>query len=103
MVRTVIYNASVLALDEDDTFHYPGTVEFEDDRISKIYGGSPSVDNPSTDVIWVDGTDKLIMPGLIDLHFHTSIAKVSVPYDHFKPTRLTLRRDMATDCHYGNF
>lgn len=41
MVRTVIYNATILALDEDDTFHYPGTIEIEDDKISKIYGGSP--------------------------------------------------------------
>jgi adenine deaminase len=78
MVRTVIYNASVLALDEDDTFYYPGTVEFEDDRITKIYGGSPAIETERTDVIWLDGKDKLIMPGLIDLHFHTSIAKVKL-------------------------
>lgn len=76
MVRTIIHNASVLALDENDTFHYPGTVEFEDDKISKIYAGSPPHETEDSDVIWIDGTDKLVMPGLIDLHFHTSIAKV---------------------------
>lgn len=77
MSRIIIYNASILTLDDDDTFYYPGTVEVEGDRIAKIYAGNPNpsvFDDPSVTVL--DGTDKLVMPGLVDLHFHTSIAKV---------------------------
>lgn len=77
MTRTVIYNASVLTLDDEDRFYFPGTVEIEGDRILRIHAGSPSDEvrqDPS--VTLIDGTDKLVMPGFVDLHFHTSVAKV---------------------------
>lgn len=77
MTRTVIYNASILTLDNDDSFYYPGTVEIEDDRISKVYSGNPGNEILSdSSITLLDGTDKLVMPGLVDLHFHTSVAKV---------------------------
>lgn len=77
MARIIIYNTTILTLDDQDNFHYPGTVEVEGDRITKVYDGSPSdalLQDPS--VTLLDGTDKLVMPGLVDLHFHTSVAKV---------------------------
>ncbi|TPX06984.1 uncharacterized protein E0L32_011129 [Thyridium curvatum] len=76
MVRTIIYNASILTLDVADSFYYPGTVEIENDRIIKVYSGKPgdeTLNDPSA--VLLDGTDKLVMPGLVDLHFHTSVAK----------------------------
>jgi 5-methylthioadenosine/S-adenosylhomocysteine deaminase len=77
MARIVISNASVLTLDEDDNFYYPGTVEIEGDRITKVYAGAPSADaDKDASATFIDGTDKLVMPGLVDLHFHTSVAKV---------------------------
>ncbi|EFX04857.1 n-ethylammeline chlorohydrolase [Grosmannia clavigera kw1407] len=60
MSRIVIYNTTVLTLDDEDTFYYPGTVEIVNDRIAGVYGGSPSAESltdPTTTVI--DGTDKL--------------------------------------------
>lgn len=77
MSRLIIYNASILTLDDHDTFYYPGTVEIEGQFISKVYAGNPVQslrDDPS--ITFLDGTDKLVMPGLVDLHFHTSVAKV---------------------------
>lgn len=77
MSRIIIYNATVLALDDKDTFHYPGTVEIEGDRITAVYGGAPSNEVLSdASITAIDGTDKLVMPGFVDLHFHTSVAKV---------------------------
>ncbi|UPL03180.1 hypothetical protein LCI18_014114 [Fusarium solani-melongenae] len=76
MSRLIIYNASILTLDDHDTFYYPGTVEIEGQFISKVYAGNPDQslrDDPS--ITFLDGTDKLVMPGLVDLHFHTSVAK----------------------------
>lgn len=78
MGRTVITNASILTLDENDTFFYPGYLEI---RNSQIYSLGPfshdfqptTYDDGETTII--DGTDKLVMPGLVDLHFHTSVAK----------------------------
>lgn len=71
----IIHNATILTLDDNDSFYYPGTVEIKDDRIVRVYAGDPDpgFDDASTTVI--DGTDKLVMPGLVDLHFHTSVAK----------------------------
>ena len=78
MSKIVIYNASILTLDDDDTFYYPGTIEIDGDRISKVYGGDPSNELRTSDqsITFLDGTDKLVMPGLVALHFHTSVAKV---------------------------
>lgn len=76
--RIIITNATILTLDGQDTFLYPGVLEIRDDRIYDIREGSTALlddDYGPTEVI--DGTDKLVMPGLVDLHFHTSIAKVS--------------------------
>lgn len=75
--RIIIENATILTLDAKDTFLYPGVLEIRDDRIHDIREGTAADQddyNGETEVI--DGTDKLVMPGLIDLHFHTSIAKV---------------------------
>lgn len=74
--RLIIQNVSVLTLDEVDSFYFPATVVIEDDLISRIFEGGqqmPLQDDTPTDLI--DGTDKLLMPGLVDLHFHTSVAK----------------------------
>lgn len=75
--RIIITNATILTLDDQDTFLYPGILEIRDDRIYNIRQGSTATEddyNGATEII--DGTDKLVMPGLVDLHFHTSIAKV---------------------------
>lgn len=74
--RLVIQNVSVLTLDEVDSFYFPATVIVEDDLISHISESEQQVplqdDMPTA---FIDGTDKLLMPGLVDLHFHTSVAK----------------------------
>ncbi|OJD31422.1 cytosine deaminase [Diplodia corticola] len=74
MSRIVIRNASILTLDDKDTFLYPATLVIQDDRIVDMFEGEKDTasDTPTT---IIDGTDKLVMPGLIDLHFHTSVAK----------------------------
>lgn len=84
MSRIVIYNATVLTLDDEDNFYFPGTVEIAGDSIASIYGGNPTAEvlsDPS--VTCIDGTDKLVMPGLVDLHFHTSVAKVIITGSEF--------------------
>ncbi len=81
MSRIIVQNATILTLDDKNTFYYPGTIEIRDDKIYSIgewfkdvvqeeYVGKTTI---------IDGTDKLVMPGLVDLHFHTSVAKVRSP------------------------
>ncbi|KAJ4414935.1 hypothetical protein N0V82_007648 [Gnomoniopsis sp. IMI 355080] len=74
--RILITNATILTLDAQDTFIYPGVLEIRNDRIYSIYSGTvASKDDYDGETEVIDGTDKLVMPGLVDLHFHTSIAK----------------------------
>ncbi|KAL1649615.1 hypothetical protein SLS58_001672 [Diplodia intermedia] len=71
MSRIVIRNASILTLDDDDTLLYPATLVIENDRIVDMFEGEKDLTS-ATPTTTIDGTDKLVMPGLIDLHFHTS-------------------------------
>ncbi|KKY27773.1 putative 5-methylthioadenosine s-adenosylhomocysteine deaminase n1 [Diplodia seriata] len=77
MSRIVIRNASILTLDDDDTFLYPATLVIENDRIVDMFeeGEKDPTSTSTIPTTTIDGTDKLIMPGLVDLHFHTSVAK----------------------------
>lgn len=74
--RLIIQNASVLTLDDQNNFYFPATVTIEDDAITSISEGSPPhIQDDAAPTTIIDGTDKLLMPGLVDLHFHTSVAK----------------------------
>lgn len=80
MTRIVIQNATILTLDDQDTFFYPGIIEIRDDKIFSIrdYSAGIAIDEYGGETSIIDGTDKLVMPGLVDLHFHTSVAKVFI-------------------------
>ena len=76
MSRILVQNATILTLDDEDTFYYPGEIEIRDDKIFRISSSSEGLQEEyAGKTIVIDGTDKLVMPGLVDLHFHTSVAK----------------------------
>ncbi|KAM0818415.1 putative Amidohydrolase-related domain-containing protein [Seiridium cardinale] len=76
MRRIIIKNATILSLDDQDSFFYPGYLEIREDRIWKLGQWTEDiVEQYDGDTQIIDGTDKLVMPGMVDLHFHTSIAK----------------------------
>ncbi|MFC3059005.1 amidohydrolase family protein [Paenirhodobacter populi] len=74
MSRLILKNGMVLTLDEAGTYHEEGSVIIEADRITAIVPGHDSVAPQAGDRV-IDATDKIIMPGLIDLHYHTAIGK----------------------------
>ncbi|KAK4705554.1 hypothetical protein P7C70_g636, partial [Phenoliferia sp. Uapishka_3] len=76
MGRIVIENVSILTLDDQDRFINRGALVMEGSNISQV------VDRPTLEEAerrqgdtLIDGTDKVAMPGLVDLHFHTACAK----------------------------
>jgi len=71
--RIVIRNAMVLALDDADTYLEHGAIVIDDDRISWV-GPDAAASTEGADTV-IDATDKILMPGLTDLHFHTAIGK----------------------------
>lgn len=71
--RIVIKNAMVLTLDDADSYHESGHVVIEGDRIVAVGAGSPPKGGADDTVI--DASGKLVMPGLVDLHYHTALGK----------------------------
>ncbi|WP_144713695.1 amidohydrolase [Curtobacterium pusillum] len=72
MNRLVIRNGMVLTLDEAGTYLERGTVVITGDRITEVTA-SDVTPQPGDEMI--DATDKIVMPGLIDLHYHTALGK----------------------------
>ncbi|MQT15478.1 amidohydrolase family protein [Segnochrobactrum spirostomi] len=74
MSRLIIRNGMILTLDEAGTYHERGGLVIEGNEIKTIFAGDPPVAVGPDDIV-IDATDKIVMPGLIDLHYHTAIGK----------------------------
>ncbi|CAF1627574.1 unnamed protein product [Adineta ricciae] len=72
--RLIIKNASVLTLDQNNNYHTNATVIIENGRFTQIFPDGTHFESTSNDQT-IDATGKLLMPALVDLHFHTAIAK----------------------------
>jgi 5-methylthioadenosine/S-adenosylhomocysteine deaminase len=73
-VKTVLRNARVLVMDDADTELPCASVVVEDACITAVIAGDrPAVGLPSDDVREIDAAGKLLMPGLINAHFHSSV------------------------------
>ena len=72
--RIVIRNGIVLTMNDLDDVHSGGDVLIEGDRIVEV-SSEPLADSLTEGAEVVDATDKIVMPGLVDLHYHTAMAK----------------------------
>jgi 5-methylthioadenosine/S-adenosylhomocysteine deaminase len=70
--RIIIRNGVVVTLNDADDVHFGGTVVVEGDRITQV-GEDGSVPLDGAKVI--DATDRIVMPGLVDFHYHTALGK----------------------------
>jgi 5-methylthioadenosine/S-adenosylhomocysteine deaminase len=70
--RTTIANGTVVTLDDDDQVLVGGTVVIDDDLITYV---GPAEGAPRPEGTVIDATGKAVLPGLVDLHYHTAIAK----------------------------
>jgi 5-methylthioadenosine/S-adenosylhomocysteine deaminase len=69
----IIRNGIVLTLNDADDVHFGGTVVIDGDHITTVAGDSEDVQVDPGRAI--DATGKIVMPGLIDLHYHTALGK----------------------------
>ena len=64
----------ILTLDSVGTYFERGTLIIDGDRIVSVNDGAvPVMDQPGDKAI--DAADKIVMPGLVDLHYHTALGK----------------------------
>jgi 5-methylthioadenosine/S-adenosylhomocysteine deaminase len=71
--RLIIRNGTVLTLNDDNDVLFGGTVVIDGDRIASVAGPEEAIGTNGATVI--DATGKVVMPGLIDLHYHTALGK----------------------------
>jgi len=69
----VIRGGTVLTLNDADEVHFGGTVVIEGDRIARVAAAGETVDAAGAREI--DAAGKIVMPGLVDLHYHTALGK----------------------------
>jgi 5-methylthioadenosine/S-adenosylhomocysteine deaminase len=70
----VINGGTVLTVNDADDVHFGGHVVLDGDRIAAVGAGDyPGGPEAGTEVI--DATGMIVMPGLVDLHYHTAIGK----------------------------
>ena len=74
--RIIIKNGTVVTMNDADDVIFGGTVVIEDDRIVDVGTAAEVSARQSEDGARViDATDKAVLPGLIDLHYHTALGK----------------------------
>ncbi|WNM26910.1 amidohydrolase [Demequina capsici] len=75
MARTVIKGGAVLTLDPSAPFHADGAVVIDGDRIAWTGPASELVPEPGDRI--VDASRKVVMPGLVNLHYHVDLGRAT--------------------------
>ncbi len=74
MSTIIITGGTVLTINDADEVHFGGHVVLDGDRIAAV-GEGPYPGTPADGDQVIDASGKIVMPGLVDLHYHTAIAK----------------------------
>ena len=76
--RILIKNGTVVTMNDAGDVHFGGSVVLEDDRIADV-GPADEVAArsaaPSDGTQVIDAAGKAVLPGLVDLHYHTALGK----------------------------
>jgi 5-methylthioadenosine/S-adenosylhomocysteine deaminase len=74
--RIIIKNGTVVTMNDRDDVLFDGTVVLDGDRISYVgpMDNVPALHNTEGARV-IDATGKAILPGLVDLHYHTALGK----------------------------
>jgi 5-methylthioadenosine/S-adenosylhomocysteine deaminase len=74
--RIIIKNGTVMTMNDADDVIFGGSVVIEDDRIVDVGTDAEVAARQSSDGARViDASDKAVLPGLVDLHYHTAVGK----------------------------
>ncbi len=70
----IIQGGMVLTVDDAGTVHFGGHVVIDGDRITAVGGGPYPGERPAGAQV-IDASGMVVMPGMVDLHYHTAIGK----------------------------
>ncbi|WEO77859.1 amidohydrolase [Cryobacterium sp. SO2] len=74
MARLIIRGGMVLTLDDANSYYEVGTVVVDGATIVSVTAGIEPIAPLAGDTV-IDAAGKIVMPGLIDLHYHTALGK----------------------------
>ena len=74
MSKIIITGGTVLTINDADDVHFGGHVVLDGDRIAAVGDGPYTGTQADGDQV-IDASGTIVMPGLVDLHYHTAIAK----------------------------
>jgi len=72
--RIIIKNGTIVTMNDADDVIFGGTVVIEGDRIIEV-GAAGDIAADESGATVIDATDKAVLPGLVDLHYHTALGK----------------------------
>lgn len=72
--RIIINNGIIVTVNDAHDVIFGGHVVLDGDRIQSLGAGTYQGSVASEDRV-IDATDCIVMPGLVDLHYHTALAK----------------------------
>jgi 5-methylthioadenosine/S-adenosylhomocysteine deaminase len=74
--RIIIQNGAIVTMNDAGDVLFDGAIVLEGDRITDVGGTSEVLARQSTDGARViDASGKAVLPGLVDLHYHTALGK----------------------------
>src|SRR5258708_21687177 len=85
-MKTIIHGARVLTMDPVGIDLATATVTMEDDTIVAVEAGDgvPRSSPGNASVREIDGTGHLLMPGLVNAHFHSSANHLKGSFDSLR-------------------
>src|SRR5580692_7200247 len=75
--KTLIKNGTVVTMNDAGDVHFGGSVLLDGDRIADVGPADEVAARHATDgqVTVIDAANKAVLPGLVDLHYHTALGK----------------------------
>jgi 5-methylthioadenosine/S-adenosylhomocysteine deaminase len=72
---TLVKNAVVVTMNDAHDVHFDGAVAIRDDRTAAVGPSGEVLPRFAGDVRVIDAGGGIVMPGLVDLHYHTAIGR----------------------------